>query len=455
MALGCAALWYGDCSKNLAQSLPNLSVNLNTNGKVHLVWTVPTFGAVLQESASLTSSGTWQASSLNIITNGCNCQVVVTPTNPARFYRLGSANPPAVGLYLGEPMQLLTPHQMGMTDVPDMHTAILQQSNTYRLWIAGRFEDDTVEGATGLLLTTNFVDFASGYSPGTTNVVPVFVPSSRGSNEVVTNNLNFDADYAGADLVWLATNGTDLLMLYHGETWTFGTNAPNNQGPSWASVGLARSFDNGFTWTNRQAIITSSDPKPDTNPPVAQIYGTVEPGAIVASNFIYAYYAYFPLTPVTNPAGPVIQVARSALANDGVAGSWTNYFNGSFSQPALGGQASSVIPPVCGCTRPAQPWPVFSTYLNAYVLVFICEEGWFFSTSTDLVTWGTPVQFFTAPNNEFTAGLPTDENVILLTPGNPMQVIGQTGIVLYAHTPSWKGASHELWSRPFTFIRNP
>ena len=41
------------------------------------------------------------------------------------------------------------------------------------LWIAGRFENDTVEGATGLLLTTNFVDLISGYSPGTTNVVPV------------------------------------------------------------------------------------------------------------------------------------------------------------------------------------------------------------------------------------------------------------------------------------------
>jgi hypothetical protein len=65
------------------------------------------------------------------------------------------------------------------------------------------------------------------------------------------------------------------------------------------------------------------------------------------------------------------------------------------------------------------------------------------------------VQFFTAPTNEFTQDLPTDENVILVTPGNPMQVIGQTGIVLYAHTPAWTGASHELWSCPFTFIKGP
>ena len=31
------------------------------------------------------------------------------------------------------------------------------------------------------------------------------------------------------------------------------------------------------------------------------------------------------------------------------------------------------------------------------------------------------------------------------------QIIGQTGIALYAHTPAWKNNSHELWSRLFTF----
>ncbi len=113
------------------------------------------------------------------------------------------------------------------------------------------------------------------------------------------------------------------------------------------------------------------------------------------------------------------------------------------------------MPGVCACTRPAQPWPVFSSYLNAFVLVFICEEGWFFSTSTDLVTWTPPIQFFTAPNPEFATGQQTDENVVLVTPGNADQVIGQTGLVLYAHTTAWRNVSHELWARPFTFIKNP
>jgi hypothetical protein len=75
--------------------------------------------------------------------------------------------------------------------------------------------------------------------------------------------------------------------------------------------------------------------------------------------------------------------------------------------------------------------------------------------STNLVDWSTPIQFFTSPVPEFTQDQSTDENVILVTPGSPDQVIGQTGYVLYAHTPAWGRISHELWVRPFTFQKNP
>ena len=459
VALCRLALFIGATAAVRGQSLPNLSVNLNVNGKAHIVWQTPTVSSILQESSSLNSTGTWPASALNIITNGCTCQVLAPATNAVRFFRLASTNPPAVGIYLGQPTRLLQTHELGMTMLPDMHIApMLQTNKSYRLWITGHFEENTYEGATGLLLTTNFTNFVSGYSPGTTNVVPVFVPSYRGptaTNTMPGGYTNFDADYAGANLVWTATNGTDLLMLYHGESKAFGTNAPNAIEPSWSVVGLARSRDQGITWSNRQVIISGSDTKPNTNPPVAQLYGAVEPGAIIASNYIYAYYAYFSATPATNPPNPVIQVARSALTNDGAPGTWMIYSNGLFSQLALGGSGSSLLPATCGCTRTAQPWPVYSTYLNAYVLVFIATEGWFFSTSTDLVNWSSPIQFYTAPSPEFLLGSETDENVIFVTPGNADQVIGQSGIVLYSHTSAWKGIPDELWSRPFTFSKNP
>jgi hypothetical protein len=114
----------------LARALPNSSVNLNTDGKAHITWTTPTVSAILQESSSLSSTAAWQTTTLNIITNGCTRQVLAPATNAAWFYRLASTNPPA-GFYLGTPTPLLEPNEWGMTDVPDMHTAILQQSNTY------------------------------------------------------------------------------------------------------------------------------------------------------------------------------------------------------------------------------------------------------------------------------------------------------------------------------------
>jgi len=45
----------------------------------------------------------------------------------------------------------------------------------------------------------------------------------------------------------------------------------------------------------------------------------------------------------------------------------------------------------------------------------------------------------------------TQKTDFIVTPGNPGEVIGQTGYVLFASTPGWGRVPHELWMRPFTF----
>ncbi len=361
-----------------------------------------------------------------------------------------------VDIALGTPIQLFHPGKtdaLGMTGVPDMHTAIVQQpDSSYRLWIAGRFNSDSVEGATGLITTKDFLSYAPVGNSKTAEVV--LAPSCRPGSLSCWNN--FDADYAGADLVFPAANGKDLLMLYHGQTKYYGVRPPNRQtDPSWCEIGLARSSDNGVTWTGRVPVVSGRDVKPDSIPSPG-IYGAVELGAILSGGFIYAFYSYFPTPHAPDDGPPTIQVARSPIGADGAPGTWTKYYNGAFgSEPGLGGLGSPVVPSISGATRPAQPWPVFNTFLDAYVLLFLCEEGWYFSTSTDLITWSAPKQFFQAPAKEFTAGQPTDENVIMVTPGYPGQVIGRTGYVLYAHTPAWGDSAHELWMRPFTFDALP
>jgi hypothetical protein len=238
-------------------------------------------------------------------------------------------------------------------------------------------------------------------------------------------------------------------MIYQGTTKNYGTTYSDNS--FYSVVALATSTDKGVTWTRRGPIITGSDPKPSSDPKNGA-NGADQSGAIVANGYIYDFFPYFPSPPAREQG---IQVARAPIASDGAPGTWTKYYAGSFgSQLGLGGLGSQVVPTMSACTRPAQPWLAFSTYLNEYVIVFICAQGWFFSTSTDLVTWTSPTQFYAAPAPTFTNGEETDENPSLVTPGDPGQVIGQTGYVMYAETPSWGSGvatAHMLWMRPFTF----
>jgi hypothetical protein len=97
--------------------------------------------------------------------------------------------------------------------------------------------------------------------------------------------------------------------------------------------------------------------------------------------------------------------------------------------------------------------------LNAYVLAFLCNEGWFLSSSTDLVNWAPPTNFM--PMKMWQPCQPMDWNYTFVTPGNQAGVIGQSGYVLYAHSDV-KGlgcgnrfSPHMLWVRPFTFAKSP
>ena len=360
--------------------------------------------------------------------------------------------PPDVNINLGTPQQLFhsgEPDAMEMTTVPDMHTTFIRQpDSTYRVWITGHFYSDSIYGGTGLITTKDFLT----YKPvGNSTIAQVVLPPSCRPGTAACWN-QYDADYAGADLVFPASNGSDLLMLYHAQSIYYGVRAPDEKNdPAWCVVGLARSSDNGVTWQRQGAVISGSDTKPDTIP-TGGIMGAVEPGGIVADGYIYVFYAYFPTQGDSDSGPSTIQVARAPVSGDGAPGSWTKFYKGSFgSQAGLGGVGSQVVPTVFSDSRPAQPWPVYSTYLNAYVLIFICEGGWYFSTSPDLVTWTPPKQFFTAPVNEFTVGQQTDENVVLVTPGTREQTIGQAGYVLYSHTPAWHNTPDELWMMPFAF----
>ena len=376
--------------------------------------------------------------------------------------------PPSVTLTLGDPRQVLRPDQFGM-NVPDMHTAVVQgpavcprNSHRFCLYLTGVIGGARGLGSTALLTTTDF-ERATAYAAPSGVTQPIFRAPCRGARTPLSCRLRFDSGYRGANLVFEV--GGSWVMIYHGETRTFTSGSgPGAQSkafphtPAYAEVGLARSAD-GIHWDTGVAIVSGYDPKPSLQQVsgLNGLYGTPEPGAIVATGGVYVFFPYI-ASPGSADAnqGVTIEAARARLASLGTsgAGTWSKYTGGnSWTEPGLGGRGVAVVN-TTGCTRPAQPWVGYTTGLRRYVMLVICQEGWFFSSATDLdrEDWTPLTQVYTPQYHEFTNGKPTDDNFMLVSPGGSGATIGGSGDVLYAHDVAWgqHPARRSLWYRPFT-----
>jgi hypothetical protein len=340
----------------------------------------------------------------------------------------------------GDQRQLLTVGQYGMADTPDEHLSLLQGSGTYRVWIAG--EIDGHHGSAALLSTADGTTFSPAVE-SSGKATPVFGPPDPPQGDT------FDSYYAAPGTV-LQIDGS-YVMIFHGEdhTWN-GTTYPMT---FYATVGLATSPD-GIHWTTVGPIITARDRKPAQVPAGSQ--GAAVPSAIVAGNYVYAFYTDYPdpSSPDGNQPG-LIQVARAPLAQVTKPSAWTKYYNGSFGQPAASyGNSSSIVAlPTSSSAPERQAGISYNTYLRAYLLTFVCNQGWFYTTSQDLVHWSPAAQFFTAPfpNSKLQVGQEFDWYPTLFTPGEPSnQTTGKTGTVYYAKG-LWETTSHELYAQSFSF----
>ncbi len=359
-------------------------------------------------------------------------------------------------LELGPPRPIVRKGELGMREVPDMHTAFwLQRDGSYRAFISGVIGRD--RGSMTVLETRDLLHYAT--VAGTpAHARAVFGPSCLGATYAPSCVHNWDSDYGGANYVFTAHDGRDLLMLYHGETRTFGSTT-NRHAPFYAAVGVARSKDGGLSWSERAMVVTGAEQQWVENPGTKP-NGIPEGGAIVAGDYVYAVYPYFrqAADPAQAPQ-PTLEMARAPLAGDGAPGTWTKLFEGSYGrEPGIHGRGSPIVQTAGVCTTPRQPALAYSKWLAAHLLTFICSEGWFYSVSTDpdLAHWSAPVQFTFPAQKQFQTGQPNDDNYVLVTRGEPGGVIGQSGLVLYAHTDDFGAGQddpHELWCRSFTLSK--
>ena len=174
----------------------------------------------------------------------------------------------------------------------------------------------------------------------------------------------------------------------------------------YGSVGFARSSDNGKTWPapeigalggpSRHPILQSPEPQPTV--PHGYLGDAIPSGFVDKSAsgdyYLYVAYAYF-----SSSGGRSVRVARAKLGADPLT--FLKWYNGSFSQPGIGGLDSAVTPsPGCASTEADNPEISYNDDLGLYLMIFMCDSGpagaevggWYYSTATslDLEDWTAP-----------------------------------------------------------------
>jgi hypothetical protein len=313
--------------------------------------------------------------------------------------------------------------RIGAAPLPDVHPTYLRfDDGSIRFWIQGG-------GGTSIFTTTDFMSFRP--SPVADHVSPVLGPRQPQSKA-------FDADYAGGSSIFPAANKTDLTMIYHAENHYGRPYGSAGVTAFYASIGIARSSDGGVTWSRQGPIITGREAQTAYPPPGIGL-GANNPSAIVTGGYIYVFFV-----DAVSPSGPFrgihrLCLARAPIASDGAVGTWMKYYQKSFSEPGLGGLCDAPIPPPpakSGITFESNPDISFNTALNAYLLVFRGDDGFFYSTASDMMNWSSPVMFMATPpalQALKTPGSAYYYYPLAVTPSAPSdELTGASGYIFYA-----------------------
>jgi uncharacterized protein (TIGR03437 family) len=296
-----------------------------------------------------------------------------------------------------------------LVDLPDEHTTFFPPAIAGGPYLV--FASSKVSGTTGgaaVLQTTDLKNFS--FATGLGYSMQVMAPPVDFTQCNPAYQTEFDENYAapGSVVQDPTLPAGNLIMIYESENHCPGG---VNQQPFYATVGFTRSSDNGKTWPapengplggpNRFPVLQTSDPQPSSPHPAE---GDAIPSAFVDKNASGDYYLFVAYT--SHPAPPAksdgfIRVARAKLGTSPLG--FLKWYNGSFSQPGIGGSDTGVMPSAgCGNGNGRQQMPEISYNddLGLYLLLFVCVSGpsgsqtaaWYYSTATSL-----DIQDWTAP----------------------------------------------------------
>jgi hypothetical protein len=170
----------------------------------------------------------------------------------------------------------------------------------------------------------------------------------RPTNSIVLQGgTGFDSCGAWLNNVW--QDGAVIRGWYHAETECA---YPQTR----KSVAYAESDNGGHTFVKpnypNNQVITSPPKYTDPNNDDEGDHRVIRVG-----DYLYMYFLS------NHQPSWQIYLARSLISDRGLPGTWHKYYNGSFTEPGLGGEAS----PVASWTDLATSWVSYNSYLNSYV----------------------------------------------------------------------------------------
>ena len=255
-----------------------------------------------------------------------------------------------------------------------------------------------------------------------------------GSPSLAIRNPKETVDYAAGGPVYQVPNSSTWLMVYHLERWHNGDSTN-----FWASLGLAQSTDQGQTWTDLGEIIQHNTPSGS-----AGIYDIGGGTLVVINGYLYIYFLDW--TGDAPGTAVFLAVARAkvtdvvAAAAQGNVTPFFKFYNGAWTQPALGGVASELG---AACTPKATGWfgsVVYNTYLQKYILVYPTPAtgtnvNLYLASSSDGLSWTGSSVIANAATEQF---YPT----VLGEDGNP----SSTGQQFYVYYTSSVSGGFNRWT---------
>lgn len=146
--------------------------------------------------------------------------------------------------------------------------------------------------------------------------------------------------------VWVDPDTGNWYGMVHNEF----TPQPFGDGLHFDAIDYAVSTDQGKVWTIENHAITSpySTTRNDTTafPGETYDYGDGDPRLYTdtASGYFYLYYGSRIVDKTGSWAAFYEHVARAPISGKMAPGTWEKWYNGSWSQPGLGGQESNMVP---------------------------------------------------------------------------------------------------------------